>query len=429
MSVGRGTCETVFFFFSLGARRTKTTDLSPSRYVLQTYGRPADLVFVRGDGARLYDAAGKAYLDFAAGIAVNALGHSHPAWVSAVQTQAAALAHVSNLYHTAPQARLAKRLVEASFADRVFFCNSGTEANEAALKFARKAARVRAGIDPYDASASAPSRLLSFDNCFHGRTMGALALTYKQQYKTPFQPLTPGADTVPYLDAAAAEAVLARGETCAVFVEPLQGEGGVHASTAEFLARLRAACDAAGALLIFDEVQVGLGRTGTLWAHDQYGVTPDIMTLAKPLAGGLPIGAALVTQAVADVMAPGDHGSTFAGNPLVCAAAEATFDVINDGAFLANVAARGEQLRAGLQAALAGVAGVKEVRGRGLINGVALDRPAGGVVDAARAKGLLVLTAGAGDVVRLVPPLTLTAAEVDEGVGVLADVIKAELAK
>ena len=411
-----------------------TTPPSPpplplTRYVLQTYGRPADLVFVRGDGARLFDASGKAYLDFAAGIAVNALGHSHPRWVAAVADQAAALAHVSNLYHTAPQARLAKRLVEASFGDRAFFCNSGTEANEAAIKFARKAARVRAGIDPYDAAATAPSRLLSFDNCFHGRTLGALALTYKQQYKTPFAPLTPGVDTVPYLDAATAEAVLAKGETCAVFVEPLQGEGGIHASTKEFLTRLRAACDAHGALLVFDEVQVGLGRTGKLWAHDNFGVAPDIMTLAKPLAGGLPIGAAVLTQAVADCMAPGDHGSTFAGNPLVCAAAEATFDIINDAAFLDAVLARGDQLRAGLRAALAGVAGVREVRGMGLISGVALDRPAGSVVDAARARGLLVLTAGAGDVVRLVPPLTISEAEVEEGVALLADVIKGELAK
>lgn len=327
-------------------------------------------------------------------------------------------------------------MVEAAgpWASRAFFCNSGTEANEAAIKFARKFAKLKAGVDPYDASvplSAAPHRLLSFDNCFHGRTLGALALTYKVQYKTPFEPIMQGVDSVPYLDLAAAEEVLARGQTCAVFVEPLQGEGGVFASSQAFLEGLRKACDKHGALLVYDEVQVGLGRTGTLWAHQQYGPAclPDIMTLAKPLAGGLPIGAALMTQAVADAMAPGDHGSTFAGNPLVCHAAEAAFDVINDPNFLENVVERGEQLRGGLARALEGVDAVKEVRGRGLITGVQLDRPAGGVCDAARERhGLLVLTAGKGDVVRLVPPLVLTAAEVDEGVEKLAAAIKEEVA-
>ena len=225
--------------------------------------------------------------------------------------------------------------------------------------------------------------------------------------------------------------MLAKGETCAVFVEPLQGEGGVFASSRDFLEGLRRACDKHGALLVYDEVQVGLGRTGSLWAHQQYGegCLPDVMTLAKPLAGGLPIGAALMTQAVADAMAPGDHGSTFAGNPLVCHAAEAAFDVINDPAFLQNVVDRGEQLRAGLKSALKGVDAVVDVRGRGLISGVQLDRPAGNVCTLAREKhGLLVLTAGKGDVVRLVPPLVLTEAEVDEGVQKLAAAIKEDLA-
>jgi len=394
-------------------------------YVLQTYAKPDDLVFVSGAGSRLTDAAGKTYLDFAAGIAVNALGHSDPRWAAAVTTQAHALCHVSNLYHTAPAARLAKRLVESSFGDRAFFCNSGAEANEAAIKFARKAARVRAEVDPYDAGAAAPSGLLSFDNCFHGRTLGALSLTYKSQYKTPFAPLVPGCVSVPYLDLEAAKAELAKGHTAAVFVEPLQGEGGVHPATRAFLQGLRSACDASGALLVFDEVQVGLGRTGTLWAHEHFGVTPDIMTLAKPLAGGLPIGAAIMTQAVADAMAPGDHGSTFAGNPLVCAAAEAVFDIVADPAFLKAVVARGDQLRASLKAATAGVSCVKEVRGLGLITGVQLDRPAGPVVAACRSSGLLVLTAGAGDVVRIVPPLTVSEGEVEEGVATLAAALRA----
>lgn len=237
-------------------------------------------------------------------------------------------------------------------------------------------------------------------------------------------------DSVPYLDLAAAEAILAKGETCAVFVEPLQGEGGVFASSQPFLEGLREACDKHGALLVYDEVQVGLGRTGSLWAHQQYGPRcyPDIMTLAKPLAGGLPIGSALLTQAVADAMSPGDHGSTFAGNPLVCHAAEAAFDVINDDAFLKNVVERGEQLRDGLKTALKGIDAIVEVRGRGLISGVQLDRPAGNVCTLAREKhGLLVLTAGKGDVVRLVPPLILTEAEVDQGVEKLAAAIKEDL--
>ena len=257
--------------------------------------------------------------------------------------------------------------------------------------------------------------------------MGALALTYKSQYKTPFGPGLPGGVSVPFLDLAAAEAVLARGTTAAVFVEPLQGEGGIHHASKAFLAGLRAACDRHGALLVFDEVQVGLGRTGALWAHDHFGVTPDIMTLAKPLAGGLPIGAALLTERVAAAMAPGDHGSTFAGNPLVCAAGVAVFDAVAAPAFLAAVSSTGARLRDGLAAGLKGVPGVVDVRGLGLIIGVELDRPAGGIVDRAREAGLLILTAGAGNVVRLVPPLVLTPAEADEAVAKLVPVIKAEL--
>ena len=400
------------------------------RYLFATYAR-APMALVRGQGCRVWDADGKEYLDFFASTVVTALGHCHPRVTQAIVEQANKILHVSNLHHSEPQAILAELLCTHSFADRVFFCNSGTEANEAALKFARKWAKINAGIDPYDAAAiaaaSPPSDLLSFDNCFHGRTMGALALTYKSQYKTPFGPGLPGGVSVPFLDLAAAEAVLARGTTAAVFVEPLQGEGGIHPASKAFLAGLRAACDRHGALLVFDEVQVGLGRTGALWAHDHFGVTPDIMTLAKPLAGGLPIGAALLTERVAAAMAPGDHGSTFAGNPLVCAAGVAVFDAVAAPAFLAAVSSTGARLRDGLAAGLKGVPGVVDVRGLGLIIGVELDRPAGGIVDRAREAGLLILTAGAGNVVRLVPPLVLTPAEADEAVAKLVPVIKAEL--
>ncbi|KAI8463298.1 MAG: acetylornithine aminotransferase [Monoraphidium minutum] len=394
-----------------------------ARYVLQTYARPSDVVFVRGEGAKLYDAAGRPYLDMAAGIAVNALGHGDARWYEALTRQAGILSHTSNLFHTVPQVELAKRLVGKSFADKVFFCNSGTEANEAAIKFARKFARVQAGVDPYDAAATAPYEIVSFTNCFHGRTMGALALTYKEQYKSPFLPVMPGHVLAEYNDLDSAASVIKKGKTAAVFVEPVQGEGGCTPSGKAFLSGLRKLCDDAGALLVFDEVQCGLGRTGKLWGYEHYGVSPDLMSLAKPLAGGLPIGAVLLAQKVADAMKPGDHGSTFAGNPLVCATASTVFDVIADPAFLESVHAKGERLRAGLRAATAGNAHVKEVRGLGLLVGVQLDVMAGKAVEAARAEGLIIITAGKGDVVRLVPPLVISDDEIDEAITKLASVL------
>lgn len=394
------------------------------KYVLQTYGRP-DVVFVKGKGTILYDTEGKEYLDFAAGIAVNALGHGDPRWVKAVTEQAALLCHTSNLFHTEPQATLARKLVEKSFADRVFYANTGTEANEAAIKFARKYAKVKAGVDPYDPAAvgSAPYEIVSFTNSFHGRTMGALALTYKDQYKTPFAPGLPGAVMTPYLDLEAAAQVIQPGRTAAVFIEPIQGEGGVNPATAEFLRGLRELCDKAGALLVFDEVQVGLGRTGKLWGHEHFDVTPDMMTLAKPLAGGLPIGAVLMKQHVADVMAPGDHGSTFAGNPLVCHAACTVVDIISEPEFLKEVEEKGKLLRDGLSSFMKNIPQMKEVRGLGLICGIQLDQPAGPLVQSAREKGLLVITAGKGDVLRLVPPLTVTKEEIQTCCHVLEEVL------
>ncbi|CAK0784838.1 hypothetical protein CVIRNUC_008043 [Coccomyxa viridis] len=392
------------------------------KYIMQTYARP-DLVFTHGEGARLYDAHGKEYLDFAAGIAVNALGHSDPRWLEAVVEQAGTLTHTSNLFHSVPQVRLAKRLVEQSFADKVFYANSGTEANEAAIKFSRKYARLQAGVDPYDAGAEAPHEVVSFTGSFHGRTLGALALTYKDAYKIPFAPGLPGARMVKYLDLDAAAAVIKKGKTAAVFVEPIQGEGGIFPASRDFLQGLRGLCDEAGALLVFDEVQCGLGRTGKLFGYQNFGVEPDILTLAKPLAGGLPIGAVLVKQKVADAMKPGDHGSTFAGNPLVTRAAEAVVDIISEPAFLESVVDKGERLRSSLREALKGNEHVKEIRGLGLITGIQLDQPAGGVVTAARDEGLIVITAGAGDVVRLVPPLTITNDDVDLAVSILASVL------
>jgi len=389
-----------------------------AKYVVQTYVRP-EIVFTHAEGARMYDAHGKEYLDFAAGIAVNALGHGESRWLSALTEQAGTISHTSNLFHTVPQVKLAKRLVESSFADKVFFANSGTEANEAALKFARKWARINAGIDPYDADATAPHEIISFTSSFHGRTMGALALTYKQQYKTPFAPMIGGTSMVKWLDFDAIAQAVQKGKTAAVIVEPLQGEGGIYAASNEYLQHLRDLCDEAGALLIFDEVQCGLGRTGNLWAHEHFGVEPDMMTLAKPLAGGLPIGALLVRQHVAVAMKPGDHGSTFAGNPLVCHAALSVVDTIAQPQFLQEVTSKGERLREGLRKALAGNAHVKEVRGLGLIVGIQLDTAASEVCTKARDLGLIVITAGPGDVVRMVPPLNITNEDVDIAIDIM----------
>lgn len=420
--------------------------------MVQTYARPPDVVLERGEGARLWDASGKEYLDFYGGIAVNSIGHSHPHWVEAVRKAAGELQHVSNLFLTRPQVELAKRLVESSkFADRAFFANSGTEANEAAIKFARKFAKVRAGVDPYDADAvregapgSGPgagrgryaTEIVSFKGSFHGRTYGALSLTYKDRYKTPFAPLVPDTAMAPYGDFAAAERLIQPGRTAAVFVEPVQGEGGVLLPPAGFLAHLRALCDEAGALLVYDEVQVGLGRLGSLYAHEGpvaldpvsgEHVFPDLLTLAKPLAGGLPIGAMLATERVAEVMTPGDHGSTFAGGPLVCTAALAALDILESEDTLRNVRDLGVRLKSKLREALAFSTHVKAVRGLGLLVGIELDVQATPVVDAARRKGLLVITAGAGNVIRLAPPLVINEADVDQAVDILAEALKEAL--
>ena len=265
----------------------------------------------------------------------------------------------------------------------------------------------------------------ALSNCFHGRTLGSLNLTWKEAYRTPFAPLSPGHAFATYGDLDSARSAIVKGKTAAVFVEPVQGEGGIFPADGAFLSGLKEICDDAGALLVFDEVQCGLGRTGYLWGHQSVGVTPDIMTVAKPLAGWLPIGAVLTTQAVANAIAPGDHGSTFAGGPLVCGAANAVFDRVNSPGFMENVVKRGEQLRSGLRAKLEGCDRVKEVRGSGLLVGVQLDVPAGPLVGQARDRGLLLLTAGAGDVIRLLPPLVVSEEEVDIAVAIIADLVKA----
>jgi acetylornithine/N-succinyldiaminopimelate aminotransferase len=371
-------------------------------YVLQTYRRP-DFVLVHGDGARVFDSAGREYLDAVAGIAVNALGHRDPQIVATLRAAADGLIHVSNLYHTEPQASLARALVERSFAARVFFCNSGTEATEGALKIARKYARDRFG--------HAKTHIVAFSGSFHGRTMGALSVTATEKYRAPFEPLVPDVRFVPFNDQALAEETITE-DVCAVIVEPVQGEGGIHLARPEFLGGLRSMCDRVGALLIFDEVQCGLGRTGRLWAHQWADAAPDVMTLAKPLAAGLPMGAVLMTQSVAEVMAPGDHGSTFAAGPLVCQVAQVVLQRVSDTGFLADVRAKGEHLAGRLE----GLAGksrlVREVRGRGLMWGIECTVEAPGVIGAGYRNGLLMCASGT-HVVRLLPPLTITSSELD----------------
>jgi predicted acetylornithine/succinylornithine family transaminase len=383
------------------------------QYVLQTYKRP-DLVWERGEGVWLYDAEGRQYLDAAAGIAVTALGHGHAAVVEAIKQAADGLIHTSNLYHTGPQALLARDLCESSFADRVFFCNSGAEANEGAMKFARKWARVQGHTDK--------TGIVAFSGSFHGRTMGAVAVTATAKYRTPFEPLIGEVSFAEFnnLDSAR-QAITAK--TCAVIIEPVQGEGGVTPAEPEFLAGLRAHCHDVGALLIFDEVQCGLGRTGRLWAYEHYGLTPDIMTLAKPLAGGLPMGTILLTQSVADALEPGDHGSTFAGGPLICSVARATFQQINQPQFLAQVQQHGEYLESKLREVVASTSLLTGIRGKGLMWGLLSEIPAADIVAEARNHGLIILGAGE-KVVRLLPALTMSQAEID----LLAERLKATLA-
>jgi predicted acetylornithine/succinylornithine family transaminase len=365
--------------------------------LLPTYAR-ADLEIVRGEGVRVWDADGNAYLDFGAGIAVTALGHGHPAPLAAAHAQLDRLWHASNLYRTEPAEELALRLSERFGGAQAFFCNSGAEAVEAAIKYARKAT-ARPGI-------------VALDGSFHGRTLGALSATGQPSKRAAFEPLVPGVRFVAPNDVAALESAVTA-DVGLVLLEPILGEGGVVPLDAGFVT----AASRLDAMLCLDEIQTGVGRTGSFFAFEQLGVTPDLVTLAKGLGNGLPIGALLVADAAADAFVPGDHGSTFGGNPVSCAAACAVVDEVDE-ELLENVRALGARLVAGL----ATLAGVSEVRGRGLLLGAVISGGAADVVDACRAKGLLVLTAGE-HVVRLAPALTITSDDVDEALAVLGDVL------
>ncbi len=361
--------------------------------VMATYARhPVE--FVRGEGTRLWDDEGNEYLDFLTGISVVQLGHCHPGLVEAVREQAGRLMHVGNLYYTEPGTRLAKHLADCSLGGRVFLCNSGTEAIECALKLAR---RHRRGGD-----------FVVLEGGFHGRTMGALSATPQEAKQAPFAPLVPGFKVVRRDDPdALVEAV--DGNTAAVLIEPIQGESGIHPIDPGLLAAARAACDTHHALLVFDEIQCGMGRTGTLWAHQQLGVTPDVMTVAKGLGGGLPVGACVTSPDHVAVFELGDHGSTFAGGPLIAAAANVVLDTIDDDAFLAGVRERGAQLAGALQAARL------EPRGLGLMIAFHVAR-APEVARRLLLEQRLVVNATGPDTIRLLPPLTVSSDEVDEAV-------------
>ncbi len=394
-----------------------------NHHVMTTYGR-FNLALTKGQGCTVWDTAGTAYLDFVAGIATCTLGHAHPVVIEAALAQIQTLTHVSNLYYVPVQGELAKWLVEHSCADRVFFCNSGAEANEGAIKLARKYAHTVLKIaDPV---------ILTAHASFHGRTLATVTATGQPKYHQNFSPLIPGFHYVPYNDFAAIESAIDELDSgsrrvAAIMLEPLQGEGGVNPGQVEYFQQVRQLCDDRGILLILDEVQVGMGRSGKYWGYEQLGIEPDIFTSAKGLGGGIPIGATLCKE-FCNVFQPGDHASTYGGNPFVCAVALAVCQTLERENILANVQARGEQLRAGLQQLAGKYPDISEVRGWGLINGLELQADskinAIDIVKAAMESGLLLVPAGA-KVVRFVPPLIVSAAEVSQAVMILDRVFAA----
>ncbi len=378
------------------------------KYIMKTYGR-YPIVPVRGEGCRLWDADGREYLDFLGGVAVNNLGHCHPNVVAALQKQAAELIHCSNYYQIPQQIELAELLCSHSFADKAFFCNSGAEANEAAIKLARKYSRDTFGPERYE--------IITATDSFHGRTMATVSATGQEKVQRFFDPLLHGFKHVPFNDVATLEAAITP-ITCAVMLEPIQGEGGVNMPSVDYFHAVREICDRHGLLLIFDEVQVGMGRTGTLFAYEHFGITPDIMTLAKALAGGAPIGTMLARDKFAAAFVPGTHGSTFGGNPLVCAAAIATVRTILEDGLLNRCEEIGEYLTGELETLGRKYPFVREVRGVGLMIGMALDIPAGDIVRKGHERGVL-LNVVHDTVLRFVPPLVVTKQEIDTMIAIL----------
>ena len=388
-------------------------------HLMNTYGR-LPIAFTHGLGCRLFDAAGKSYLDGLAGIAVNTLGHAHPQLVKAIAEQVARLIHVSNLYQIPEAERLAYRLAVLANMDEVFLCNSGCEANEAAIKLARLYGHQRGIENP---------AVIVMEKAFHGRTLATLSATGNRKVQAGFEPLVSGFVRVPFGNIAEIEQVAVHNpNVVAVLLEPVQGEGGIRAASIEFLQKVRAVCDQNKWLLMLDEVQCGIGRTGRWFAHQHAAIRPDVMTLAKGLASGVPIGACLTAGQATGVFKPGNHGSTFGGNPLACVAALTTIDVMEAESLLARASHVGERIRSALASAFKGVNGVVEIRGQGLMIGVELNRPCGDVVKLALAGGLLI-NVTAENVIRLLPPLVITDAEADELVAVLVSVTNQFLAR
>ena len=381
------------------------------KYVARTYAR-IPIALVRGKGTRVWDADGKEYLDFLAGIAVNSLGHCHPAILRAIREQSKKLLHVSNLYHILPQSELARELCHHSYADRVFFCNSGAEANEAAIKLVRRYGLEKLG-GRYE--------ILSTHNSFHGRTLATLTATGQEKIRAGYDPLPSGFRQVPYNDLAAIEEAIDEKKTAAVLVEPIQAEGGVNVPDEAYMRGLRELCDQRSLLLIFDEVQTGMGRTGTLFGYEHFAIKPDIMTLAKALGGGLPLGAMLAREEIATSFGPGSHASTFGGNPVACSAGLVVMRTLLSGA-LENCLQMGNYFVRGLEALQKRFSFIREVRGKGLMIGMELEIEGSKIADSCMQEGLL-LNCTAYKVLRFVPPLTIKKNEIDRGLDILEKVL------
>ena len=388
-----------------------------ARYLMQTYTRQP-LSIVRGRGAMVYDLEGREYLDFVGGIAVNVLGHGHPDLVQAIQRQAAQLIHTSNLYYTEPQVQLAQMLVDHSFADKVFFCNSGAEANEAAIKLARRYSHAKYGTGRFE--------IITMKNSFHGRTFATLTATGQEKVQKGYEPLLQGFSHVTFNNFEELELAVTD-KTAAILLEPIQGEGGIYVADHEYLRQVRELCSQKDVLLIFDEVQTGMGRTGTLFAYEQLGVQPDIMTLAKGLGGGVPIGACLATDDVATAFSPGSHASTFGGNPLACAAGLAVCRALLEGQVLDHARRMGEYFSKGLSDCKARHRVVRDVRGFGLLQGMELDMDGKTVVSECLDRGILINGTGE-HVLRFVPPLIITQLEIDRLLDTLGQIFREQAA-
>jgi acetylornithine/N-succinyldiaminopimelate aminotransferase len=390
---------------------SQTLMMLSEKYVANTYAR-YPVLLVRGKGTRVWDLEGEEYLDFVSGLAVVNLGHCHPKVVKAIQNQAEKLIHVSNFYYIEPQIQLASLLCKHSFADKVFFCNSGAEANEGAFKLARKYAKEKMGKDRYE--------IITMERSFHGRTLATLTATGQDKFHKGYEPLMPGFKYVPFNDIGAVKSEI-NSRTCAVMLEPIQGEGGVNCPSEGYLKTLREICDEKGLLLIFDEIQVGMGRTGKLFAYEHEGVEPDILTLAKSLAGGVPIGALLIKKGIADSFKPGDHASTFGGNPLATAAGVAALTTILEEGMLENCEKMGEYFLSQIEQIKKKFPFVEEVRGKGLILGMELKIDGSSIVKEMLRKKILI-NCTMGNVLRFLPPLIVTKEEVDRVVKALEEV-------